>query len=131
MTADPKASEKVYGILKGFSTAMFVTLGTGGRPTARPMHMAHIDEEVGEIWFSTGKGGSLADEIDKEATTLLVFQSSFQSSRMVAAPWESFARPRTERYAEFSSGCSWVTQKRRELFPGRRRVRLSTRFATR
>jgi general stress protein 26 len=58
------------------------------------MHMAHIDEEVGEIWFSTGKGGSLADEIDKEATTLLVFQSSFQSSRMVAAPWESFARVR-------------------------------------
>jgi general stress protein 26 len=69
MTADTKASEKVYDIIQGFSTAMFVSLGTGGRPTARPMHMAHIDEEAGAIWFFTGKGETLADEIDKEATT--------------------------------------------------------------
>ena len=66
---------KVYDILKGFSTAMFVTLGTGGRPTARPMHMAHIDEEAGEIWFFTGKGSNLMEELQKEAVTLLVFQN--------------------------------------------------------
>jgi general stress protein 26 len=75
MIADTKATEKVYDILKGFSTAMFVTLGMGGRPTARPMHMAHIDEEAGAIWFFTGKSGTLIDEIDKESVTLLVFQN--------------------------------------------------------
>jgi general stress protein 26 len=75
MTSDPKASSKAYDILKGFSTAMFVTIGTGGHPAARPMHMAHIDEEVGEIWFFTNKAGNLVEEIQKEAVTLLVFQN--------------------------------------------------------
>ena len=66
MTADPKASEKVYDIIKSFSAAMFVTLGTGGHPNARPMHMAHVDEEDRQaIWFFTGKSGTLVDEIEK------------------------------------------------------------------
>jgi general stress protein 26 len=84
---DQKA--KVYDIVKGFSTAMFVTLGTGGRPTARPMHMAHIDEEAARIWFFTSKGGSLVDELQKEAVTLLVFQnenSAYLSLRGRAKP---------------------------------------------
>jgi general stress protein 26 len=87
MTVDAKATEKVYDIIKSFSTALFVTLGTGGRPAARPMHMAHVDKEQGAIWFFTGKGGTLADEIDKESTTLLVFQnenSAYLSVRGVA-----------------------------------------------
>lgn len=75
MTAKTQESEKVYDIVKDFSTAMFVTIGMGGRPAARPMHMAHIDEGAGEIWFFTGKRGNLAQEIEKEAVTLLVFQN--------------------------------------------------------
>lgn len=74
MTAKTKEGEKVYGILKEFSTAMFVTLGLGGRPAARPMHVARVDEEAGKLWFLTGKSGNLADELQKEAVTLLVFQ---------------------------------------------------------
>jgi len=75
MTANTKESEKVYDIVKGFSTAMFVTMNVGGRPAARPMHMAHIDEEAGRIWFFTGKRGGLVDELEKDETALLVFQN--------------------------------------------------------
>ena len=75
MTTNSKA-DTVYDILKGFSTAMFVTLGTGGRPTARPMHIAHVDQDAGAVWFfSQAKTGNLADELQKEAVTLLVFQN--------------------------------------------------------
>ena len=66
---------KVYDILKGFSTAMFVTLGVGGRPGARPMHLAGVEEDVGEIWFLTGRGGSFVDELKKEPEVLLTFQN--------------------------------------------------------
>lgn len=75
MTEKNDARAKVYGILKGFSTAMVVTIGLGGRPTARPMHVARVEEEFGDIWFLTGKGGQLVDEIAEEAVVLLVFQN--------------------------------------------------------
>jgi general stress protein 26 len=65
--------EKVYDILKGFSTAMFVTVGPGGRPEARPMQVARV-EDSGEIWFFTGRGGTVATEIKEEAVVLLSFQ---------------------------------------------------------
>ena len=65
--------EKVYDILKGFSTAMFVTVGPGGRPEARPMQVARV-EDSGEIWFFTGRGGTVATEIEEEAVVLLSFQ---------------------------------------------------------
>src|SRR5450432_196418 len=74
MMAKTQHTQKVYGILKDFSTAMFVTLGTGGHPTARPMHMAHVDEDAGEIWFFTGKKGNLVEELQRDSETLLVFQ---------------------------------------------------------
>jgi general stress protein 26 len=66
---------KVYGILKGFSTAMFVTVGPGGRPESRPMHIAQIADESGEIWFLTAKGGLLAAEVKEDEVVLLVFQN--------------------------------------------------------
>jgi len=66
----------VHDILKGFSTAMFVTVGPTGRPEARPMHIAHVDEdESGDIWFFTGKGATLVEAITAEATVLLAFQN--------------------------------------------------------
>jgi general stress protein 26 len=75
--------EKVYDILKSFSTAMVVSVGPGGRPEARPMQVAKV-EDSGEIWFFTGRGGALATEIEEEAVVLLSFQkdnSSYLSLR--------------------------------------------------
>jgi general stress protein 26 len=70
---DQKA--KVFDILKGFSTAMFVTFGSGGRPGARPMHVAQVDEDQSEIWFLTDRSGTLVDDLRKGATALLTFQN--------------------------------------------------------
>ncbi len=75
MTDKDDTRARVYDILKSFSTAMFVTLGPSGRPEARPMHLARIEDEAGDIWFFTGKSTTLVDEIKEEATALLVFQN--------------------------------------------------------
>jgi len=66
---------RVYEILSGFSTAMFVTLGSDGRPAGRPMHVARIEENASTIWFFTSKGGALIDDLQKEAIVLLTFQN--------------------------------------------------------
>ena|SRR5579875_691122 len=76
MTDKKDVRAKVYDILKGFSTAMFVTVNSSGRPEARPMHVARVDdEESGDIWFFTGKGATLIEEITAQATVLLAFQN--------------------------------------------------------
>jgi general stress protein 26 len=70
-----EARAKVYDILKGFSTAMVVTIGPSGRPESRPMQVARIDDEGGDVWFFTGRGGTLAEEVKQESVVLLVFQN--------------------------------------------------------
>ena len=70
-----EARAKVYDILKGFSTAMFVTIGPSGRPESRPMQLARVDDEDGDVWFFTGRGGTLAEEVKEESVVLLVFQN--------------------------------------------------------
>jgi len=89
-----ESREKVYEILKDFSTAMFVTVGPGGRPEARPMHVAKV-EESGNICFFTGKRGTVASEVWHEAEVLLAFQnekSSYLSLRGMARVVEDRAR---------------------------------------
>lgn len=54
---------------------MFVTIGPAGRPEARPMHIARVEEEASDIWFFTAKGNTLIEELKEEATALLVFQN--------------------------------------------------------
>jgi general stress protein 26 len=71
-----ETKKKVYEILKGFSTAMFVTIGSGGRPEARPMQIARVEDEGGDIYFFTGRGGRLATEIEDAAMVLLAFQNN-------------------------------------------------------
>lgn len=86
---------KVYEILKTFSTAMFVSIGPAGRPESRPMQIARIDEEAGDIWFFTSRGGTLAEEVKEEAVVLLVFQnenSAYLSLRGKARVVEDTAR---------------------------------------
>jgi general stress protein 26 len=81
-TTDERA--KVHDILKGFSTAMFVTTGPSGRPEARPMHVARLEEGSDDVWFFTSRTGTLAQEIEENPIVLLVFQngdSSFVSLR--------------------------------------------------
>lgn len=75
MTGKSEVREKVYEILKGFSTAMFVTVGPSGRPEARPMHIARVEDQEGDVWFFTSKSGTLVDELTQEADVLLCFQN--------------------------------------------------------
>ena len=75
MTDKDDVRAKVHDILKSFSTAMFVTIGPSGRPEARPMHVAPAEDEAGDIWFFTGKGATLVNEIKADATVLLAFQN--------------------------------------------------------
>jgi general stress protein 26 len=75
MTDKNDIRAKVYDILKSFSTAMFVTTGPSGRPEARPMHVARVEDEAGDIWFFTGRGATLVEEIKAETTVLLAFQN--------------------------------------------------------
>lgn len=75
MTDKNDVRAKVYDILKSFSTAMFVTIGPSGRPEARPMHVAQAEDEAADVWFFTGKRGTLVDEIKADATVLLAFQN--------------------------------------------------------
>jgi general stress protein 26 len=87
--------KKVYDILKGFSTAMFVTIGPNGRPEARPMQIAKAEDEGGDIYFFTGRGGTLATEIQENAVVLLSFQndsSAYLSIRGKARVIEDAAR---------------------------------------
>lgn len=75
MTDKSDARAKVHDILKSFSTAMFVTVGPSGRPEARPMHVARVEDEGGDVWFFTGKGATLVEEIKTDAIVLLAFQN--------------------------------------------------------
>jgi general stress protein 26 len=68
-------AQKAYDVLKDFSTAMFVTLGNGGRLSAKPMHVAQLDEASGEMWFLTSEHGALAEDLERDSTVLLVFQN--------------------------------------------------------
>ncbi len=66
---------KLYEILNGFSTAMFVTLGSEGRPGARPVHVARIEENASTIWFFASQDGALIEDLQGEAAVLLTFQN--------------------------------------------------------
>jgi len=74
MTNQSDGAKKVYDLLKGFSTAMLVTHGLTGKHGARPMHVAQLDQDAGQMTFLTGHGG-LAAEIENETAVLLVFQN--------------------------------------------------------
>jgi general stress protein 26 len=70
---------KVHDIIKGFSTAMFVSVGPAGKPEARPMQIAKFLEDSDEICFFTGRGGTLAEEIKADSVVLLAFQNENSS----------------------------------------------------
>jgi general stress protein 26 len=83
VTEDPKT--KMFDILRSFSTAMLVTVGASRGLKSRPMHMATMEEASGQVWFLTGKGGSLVDEVKDNSSVLLVFQSEHSAYLSVSA----------------------------------------------
>jgi general stress protein 26 len=89
---------KVYEILHGFSTAMFVTVGSDGRPAARPMHVARIEEKAAKICFFTSQSGALMDDLQKEGAVLLTFQTD--SSAYVAVRGHAWIEHDKERVKE-------------------------------
>ncbi|HXJ44194.1 MAG TPA: pyridoxamine 5'-phosphate oxidase family protein, partial [Bryobacteraceae bacterium] len=70
--------EKVYELLKNFSTAMMVTTGGSGELEARPMQIAEV-EDHGTVWFFTGRAGRVVHEVAEESSVLLVFQEEHRS----------------------------------------------------
>ncbi len=66
--------QKVYNLLKGASAAMLVTIGGSGRPQARPMRIARVDDSSGEIWFVTNKSGALVNQVEESDAALLLVQ---------------------------------------------------------
>jgi len=86
--------EKVYELLKNFSTAMLVTTGGLGELEARPMQIAEV-EDHGRVWFFTGRAGRVVHEVAEDSEVLLVFQeehSSYMSVRGTARVIDDKAR---------------------------------------
>ncbi|HEY3838995.1 MAG TPA: pyridoxamine 5'-phosphate oxidase family protein [Bryobacteraceae bacterium] len=97
MTNHMEGKAKIEDMLKSFSTAMFVTVGPDGKQEARPMHVAGEEPGGGEIWFLTGKKGSLTADVSAKPDVLLVFQkdtSAYLSLRGTARVVEDRAKIR-------------------------------------
>ncbi|MCA9513578.1 MAG: pyridoxamine 5'-phosphate oxidase family protein [Myxococcales bacterium] len=67
--------EKLKDVVGKFDLAMLVTHDKDGRPRARPMAVADLDEDDAVLWFVTGKEGGKADEIDKDERSGVTMQS--------------------------------------------------------
>ena len=65
--------QKIHGLLKKFDTAMLVTHGRDYIEHARPMGIAHIDDNC-DVWFFTERASEKAREIHHDSAVLLVFQ---------------------------------------------------------
>ncbi len=74
MSENNEPKSKVYSILGSFSTAMVVTHGPDGRHVARPMHVAEVAPNTGEVCFLTGQGG-LQEDLRNDSSVLLVFEN--------------------------------------------------------
>lgn len=61
------------------------------------MQVARVDDEHRDVWFFTGRGGALAEEVREESVVLLVFQndtSAYLSLRGKARVIEDVTRIR-------------------------------------
>lgn len=65
--------QKIHGLLKKFNTAMLVTHGRDAIEHARPMGIAHLEENC-DLWFFTDRISEKTREIRQDAKVLLVFQ---------------------------------------------------------
>jgi len=65
--------DKVYEMLRGFSSTMLVTYAGDGSGHARPMEIAFVDEHCG-TWFFTARTSGKTEEIRQDQRVLLTFQ---------------------------------------------------------
>ncbi|MDB6029289.1 MAG: ral stress protein [Verrucomicrobiales bacterium] len=64
---------KVRELLEQFDTAMLVTHASGEPHHARPMAIAHIDDDC-DVWFFTDRGSPKVNEIEHDERVLIVCQ---------------------------------------------------------
>ena len=69
-------TQKIHGLLKKFDTAMLVTHGHDTIEHARPMGIAHLEENC-DLWFFTDRVSEKTREIQQDAKVLLVFQKDY------------------------------------------------------
>ena len=73
-TATPAENrDRLYAILKEFSTAMLVSRGSDGLPHARPLAVAKLEAD-GRAIFATSLDSAKISEIVKEPRVCLTFQ---------------------------------------------------------
>lgn len=58
--------EKLYGLLKDFSTAMLITMGGPDSCHARPMAIAQVDENT-DLWLFTARDSDKLREIEADS----------------------------------------------------------------
>jgi general stress protein 26 len=77
-TPEDKAQQNFLELLREFDQAMLVTRGSNAGLHARPMAIAHTDQD-GSLWFITGGDTSKVFELEADATSVAVMQSSSKS----------------------------------------------------
>jgi general stress protein 26 len=75
--AQQSDKEHLHEIIRGFSTAMFVTRTGDESLHARPMTVANVDEN-GEIWFTTGIDSGKVSEMLHDRHVAVVMQGRTQ-----------------------------------------------------
>jgi general stress protein 26 len=67
--------EKLCQLLKGFDTAMLITLGQDNSPHGRPMHIVDAEED-GTLWFASPLHSGKVDEIQDDDRIGATMQSA-------------------------------------------------------
>ena len=74
--------EKLYGLLKDFSTVMLVTMNDG-ECHARPMAVAHVDENT-DLWLFTSLGSAKVSEIKADTRVQVLGQEGWTNCVVLA-----------------------------------------------
>lgn len=75
MTAATDVSKHFHEILEDFDSAMLVTQTPAGQLRARPMALAHIDEN-NDVWFCSQSNAGKVDEVQNDAHVCVTLQSA-------------------------------------------------------
>lgn len=75
--------EKLYGLLKDFSTAMLITMGGPDSCHARPMAIAKVDENT-DLWLFTAWDSEKVREIEADSRVQVHFQDGWTNCVVLA-----------------------------------------------
>lgn len=79
---DENQIEKLYGLLRDFSTVMLVTMNDG-ECHARPMAVAHVDEDT-NIWLFTSRDSAKVREIKADKRVQVLGQEGWTNCVVLA-----------------------------------------------